>query len=46
MTVRSRRRGGGAEVVARSFAETIGLTTDDKAGLVYVSILGARSAWC
>jgi hypothetical protein len=35
MTVRSRRRGGGAEVapevVARSFAETIGLTTDDEA---------------
>jgi hypothetical protein len=37
-----RRRGGGAEVVARSFAETIGLTTDDEAGLVYVSILGGE----
>jgi hypothetical protein len=37
-----RRRGGGAEVVARSFAEAIGLTTDDEAGLVYVSILGGE----
>jgi hypothetical protein len=29
-------------VVARSVAETIGLTTDDEAGLVYVSILGGE----
>jgi hypothetical protein len=48
MTVRSRRKlsSVGAEVapevVGRSFAETIGLTTDDEAGLVYVSILGGE----
>jgi len=30
--------GGGG----RSVAETIGLTTDDEAGLVYVSILGGE----
>jgi hypothetical protein len=30
------------EVVARRVAETIGLTTDDEAGLVYVSILGGE----
>jgi hypothetical protein len=29
-------------VVARSVAETIGLTTDDEARLVYVSILGGE----
>ena len=29
-------------MVARSVAETIGLTTDDDAGLVYVSILGGE----
>ena len=29
-------------MVARSVAETIGLTTDDEAGLIYVSILGGE----
>jgi hypothetical protein len=44
MTVRSLRKlsSVGAEVVTRSFAKTIGLTTDDDAGLVYVSILGGE----
>jgi hypothetical protein len=34
-----RRRGGARRWWPGSFAETIGLTTDDEAGLVYVSIL-------